>query len=345
MNELALLVAATLSSGTPLAIAGLGLLLNERAGILNLGAEGIMLVAAVAGFATGLLHRQRGGRRCVAGAGAGALVAARARLAGHLAQHQPVRHRPGAQPLRLGLLGLRGHPLRRQEAGGDQPTPFVPLLRRHPAPGAGPLPPAPDGLPGHGAHGRRRSPGGSSGPAPAWSCAPSARRRCRPTPSATRCAASGWRRWWPAGRSAASPGPTSRWSTRRSGWRGWWRGAAGSRWRSPPSPPGGPARLLLGAYLFGGVTMLQLSPPGRRRPGAAAVHVDAALPRHRGGAGPHLAATRPGSGSTCRPPSASPSSRRLTAPAFPGAAPAGHPQLPSSPSPMQHRRRQGESRT
>ena len=51
MNEIALLIAATLASGTPLALAGLGLLLNEKAGVLNLGAEGIMLVAALAGFA------------------------------------------------------------------------------------------------------------------------------------------------------------------------------------------------------------------------------------------------------------------------------------------------------
>ncbi len=51
MNELALLLAATLATGTPLAIAGLGLLLNEKAGVLNLGAEGMMLVAAIAGFA------------------------------------------------------------------------------------------------------------------------------------------------------------------------------------------------------------------------------------------------------------------------------------------------------
>jgi general nucleoside transport system permease protein len=52
MNEIALLLAASLSAGTVLAIAALGLLINERAGIVNLGAEGMMLVAAIAGFAT-----------------------------------------------------------------------------------------------------------------------------------------------------------------------------------------------------------------------------------------------------------------------------------------------------
>ena len=51
MNEAALLIAAALVAGTPLALAGLGLLVNERAGVLNLGAEGMMLVAAVTGFA------------------------------------------------------------------------------------------------------------------------------------------------------------------------------------------------------------------------------------------------------------------------------------------------------
>jgi ABC-type uncharacterized transport system permease subunit len=35
-----------------LAIAALGLLINEKAGIVNLGAEGMMLCAAIAGFAT-----------------------------------------------------------------------------------------------------------------------------------------------------------------------------------------------------------------------------------------------------------------------------------------------------
>jgi ABC-type uncharacterized transport system permease subunit len=49
---LCLLLAATLNAGTVLAIAALGLLINEKAGIVNLGAEGMMLCAAMAGFAT-----------------------------------------------------------------------------------------------------------------------------------------------------------------------------------------------------------------------------------------------------------------------------------------------------
>jgi general nucleoside transport system permease protein len=51
MNELALLLAATIASGTPLALAALGLIINERAGVINLGAEGLMLIAAISGFA------------------------------------------------------------------------------------------------------------------------------------------------------------------------------------------------------------------------------------------------------------------------------------------------------
>ncbi|MEO1020248.1 MAG: ABC transporter permease [Pseudomonadota bacterium] len=49
--NLELLLAAALVSGTPVLFAALGELLTERAGILNLGVEGIMLVGALAGFA------------------------------------------------------------------------------------------------------------------------------------------------------------------------------------------------------------------------------------------------------------------------------------------------------
>lgn len=50
MEVYALLLGSTLSAGTVIALAALGLLINEKAGIVNLGAEGLMLCAALAGF-------------------------------------------------------------------------------------------------------------------------------------------------------------------------------------------------------------------------------------------------------------------------------------------------------
>jgi len=75
MDAFALLLAATLNSGTVLAFAALGLLINERSGIVNLGAEGTMLVAAIAGFAVAV---QTGSEALGLGAGAltGAVLAA-----------------------------------------------------------------------------------------------------------------------------------------------------------------------------------------------------------------------------------------------------------------------------
>ncbi len=75
MDGIALLLAATFNAGTVLALAGLGLLINERAGVLNLGAEGTMLVAAIAGFATGV-HTGSDTLALAAGMGAGAAMAA-----------------------------------------------------------------------------------------------------------------------------------------------------------------------------------------------------------------------------------------------------------------------------
>ena len=75
MDSYALLIAATLNSGTVLAIAALGLLINEKAGIVNLGAEGMMLCAAIAGFAA-VVHTGSDAIGFVAGAAVGACLAA-----------------------------------------------------------------------------------------------------------------------------------------------------------------------------------------------------------------------------------------------------------------------------
>lgn len=74
MDAYALLFAATLSAGTVLALAALGLLINERAGIVNLGAEGMMLCAALAGFAA-VVHTGNVWLGFLAGMAAGASLA------------------------------------------------------------------------------------------------------------------------------------------------------------------------------------------------------------------------------------------------------------------------------
>lgn len=75
MESYALLLGSTLSAGTVLAIAALGLLINEKAGIVNLGAEGMMLCAAIAAFAT-VVHTGSFTLGLLAGMAAGAALAA-----------------------------------------------------------------------------------------------------------------------------------------------------------------------------------------------------------------------------------------------------------------------------
>jgi len=74
MESYALLMAATLNAGTVLALAALGLLINEKAGIVNLGAEGMMLCAAIAGFAT-VVHTGSDVLGFAAGMAVGAVMA------------------------------------------------------------------------------------------------------------------------------------------------------------------------------------------------------------------------------------------------------------------------------
>ena len=74
MDELASLIALTMNAGTPLLLAALGVVINERSGVVNLGTEGMMLVAAVVGFAT-TLHTGHYWLGFIAGAAAGIAMA------------------------------------------------------------------------------------------------------------------------------------------------------------------------------------------------------------------------------------------------------------------------------
>lgn len=63
------ILAITLAAATPLVFAGLGELVTEKSGVINLGVEGMMLIGAVAGFAGALQWGVAGGLICGAIAG------------------------------------------------------------------------------------------------------------------------------------------------------------------------------------------------------------------------------------------------------------------------------------
>ncbi|MFW7341538.1 ABC transporter permease [Pollutimonas sp. H1-120] len=74
MDALAPLIASAINAGTPLMLAALGLLINEKSGVINLGSEGMMLVAAVIGFAV-TIHSDSVALGFLAGALAGMALA------------------------------------------------------------------------------------------------------------------------------------------------------------------------------------------------------------------------------------------------------------------------------
>ena len=213
MDSTALLLAATLSAGTVLAIASLGLLINEKAGIVNLGAEGMMLCAAIAGFAT-VIHTGNTWLGFAAGMAAGAgLAAVFGTLVIWLGTNQY------ATGLALTLFGAGfsafagiGYVQEKLPEQAHYPIPFLSdiafvgpaLFRQHPmvyiamALTAGWL-------------------GSCTAPGLDWYCARSAKARSRRMPWAIRCGAFAWQRWWPAAPCAGWLAPMSRWCTRRSG--------------------------------------------------------------------------------------------------------------------------------
>ena len=72
-NALTFILFATIVAGTPLIITALGELVTEKSGVLNLGAEGIMAVGAIAAFAA-THHSGSPWIGVLAGAAAGALM-------------------------------------------------------------------------------------------------------------------------------------------------------------------------------------------------------------------------------------------------------------------------------
>jgi ABC-type uncharacterized transport system permease subunit len=74
MLDLVPILAGTLAAGTPLIFAGVGELVAERTGVINLGVEGMMLIGAIAGFAFATQTGLGAGAGLLAGAIAGMLT-------------------------------------------------------------------------------------------------------------------------------------------------------------------------------------------------------------------------------------------------------------------------------
>ncbi|NHB58503.1 ABC transporter permease [Acinetobacter sp. 194] len=73
--ELTAILAGTVAAATPLIFAGLGELVAERTGVINLGVEGMMLVGAIAGFAFAAQYEASVASALLVGALAGMLMA------------------------------------------------------------------------------------------------------------------------------------------------------------------------------------------------------------------------------------------------------------------------------
>ena len=307
MESSPLLVAATLERRhRARASPALGLLINERAGIVNLGAEGMMLVAAIAGFATAVHTGSdwlgvRAPARC-----AGALLAA---AFGVLVIWLNTNQYATGLALSLfgagfsAFVGIRYT----QEKLGERPQLRDPGPGRHAVHRPGAVPPAPDGLRRDRARRSRiawflyrsraglvlRAVGESPESAHALGYPVRRIRLAAVIVGGALCGVAG---------AYISVVYTPLWVEGMIAGKGWIALALTTfaTWR--------PARVLLGAYLFGGVTMLQFHLQGEGVQVAEPVPDDAAVPRDHRRAGADLAQRRRGSASTCRRRSASRSS-------------------------------------
>lgn len=119
-------LSATLLAGTPLIIAALGLLMNERAGVLNLGAEGMMALGAVYGFIAALSFSSPV-LGLAAGLMAGALVAGGFALLTITLQANQVASGLALAIFGVGLAGFVGKPYESQslKAVGEWSIPLL----------------------------------------------------------------------------------------------------------------------------------------------------------------------------------------------------------------------------
>ena len=230
------ILVATIVAGTPLIITALGELVTEKSGVLNLGAEGMMAVGAIAGFAAAH-HTGSATLGTLAGMVAGALMALIFAILTLTLLANQVASGLALSIFGVGLSAFIGKPYESVTLPAV-PTLPIPLLADIPVIGPGALQSAGARLRLVGAA-RRPSSGSCIAAGPVSCCARSANRRRRRTRSAIRSSGSAISPRCSAARWPAWAARFFRCSTRRSGSRGWWRAAAGSRSRSSCSRPGG----------------------------------------------------------------------------------------------------------
>ena len=220
MDTYALLLAATLNAGTVLALAALGLLIHEKAGVINLGTEGMMLCAAIGGFAT-VVHTGSDMAGFAAGMAVGGLMAA---VFGCLVIGLGTN--PYATGLALSLFGAGFSAF----VGVDYVKAQLPGRTAYAIPWLSDIPWWGEAL-------FRHHPlvyiciTFWTTPGPVWFCAPWANHQNRHTLWAIRFVASVCSRSWQGVPCVVWPGLTFRSSTRPCGYRAWLPAKAGSLWR------------------------------------------------------------------------------------------------------------------
>jgi general nucleoside transport system permease protein len=105
--NLTFLLASLMVAATPLLLAAIGELVVEKAGVLNLGVEGMMITGAICGFATAV-HTGNSVIGVMAGAGCGAVLALLFALLTQVALANQVASGLGLTLFGLGLSSLIG---------------------------------------------------------------------------------------------------------------------------------------------------------------------------------------------------------------------------------------------